>query len=63
MRKCMVVAVLLLTTALVADESKPKPHYKVTRFSPTEVAIACLDGGDPTGQKFGNTLIISCGKE
>ena len=63
MRKCMLVVMLLLTTALVADESKSKPTYKVTRFSHMDVAISCLNGGDPTEKKYGNTLIISCGAD
>jgi hypothetical protein len=32
------------------------------RLSSTEVAVSCANGADPTGQKIGNTLIISCGK-
>lgn len=43
--------------------AKPKPVYKVSRMSLTEVGITCLNGADPTGQKFGNVLVISCGKE
>lgn len=39
---------------------KPKPVYKVTKLSLTDVGVTCLNGADPTGQKYGNVLIISC---
>lgn len=35
-------------------------NYK--RLSSGEIGITCANGGDPTGQKIGDTLIISCGK-
>jgi hypothetical protein len=52
---------LLLGTGYAAD--KPKNIYKVTHLSTTEVGISCLNGADPTGRKFGDVVIMSCGKE
>lgn len=54
-----VLAILILAGIAIAAEQKA--IYKLTRLSPTEVGIYCTNGGDPTGKKIGNTLIISCG--
>jgi hypothetical protein len=48
--------------AQVVECPRPKPIYKVTKLSLTEVGISCNNGGDPTGRKIGDTLIISCGR-
>ena len=51
------------TLCNVAGEcARPKPVYKVMKLSTSEVGISCLNGGDPTGKKIGNVLIISCGQ-
>lgn len=55
-------ALLLVGSAVSADTARPKPIYKVSKLSMTEVAISCNNGGDPTGRKIGDTLIISCGE-
>ena len=57
------LALILLSLAAVASNTPREPSmYKVTRLSPTELGIHCLNGGDPTGKKIGDTLIISCGR-
>lgn len=48
---------------LLLAGSAPKPIYKITRLSSTEVGISCTNGADPTGRKVGETVIMSCGKE
>lgn len=60
MRNTIVVVLLLVTGAFAAE--RMQTLYKLTRLSPTEVGIFCENGADPTGNKVGNTLIISCGK-
>lgn len=59
MYKTVAVALIFASIAIAAEQ---KAIYKLTRLSPTEVGIYCTNGGDPTGNKVGNTLIISCGK-
>jgi hypothetical protein len=56
--KYFVIAVLLTTLAFAAERSKAL--YKVTRLSPTQVGISCLNGADPTGRKVGDIVIMSC---
>ncbi len=55
----LLVVTLLLTAALAAEQ---KYVLNAKRLSSTEFALVCNNGGDPTGTKIGNTLIISCGK-
>ena len=55
----MIVAMLMLAVPTMAGD-KPKPNYKVTRLSVEQVAISCVSGGEPTGYKHGDVLIISC---
>jgi len=63
MRKTLFVASLLAVFALGAyAKDKVEYIYKLSRLSEREVGISCLNGGDPTGTKVGDTLIISCGK-
>jgi hypothetical protein len=50
----------MVSTAYAAE--KMTTVYKLTRLSPTEIGIYCTNGGDPTGNKIGDTLVISCGK-
>jgi hypothetical protein len=57
-----IVASALLCALCSAATDKPKPIYKITRLSVTEVGISCLNGADPTGRKIGDTVIMSCGK-
>ena len=64
--KTTIMAALLLLTSSVAgkaqcDTCKPKPIYKVSKFSLTEVGISCTNGADPTARKLGDILLISCG--
>jgi hypothetical protein len=63
MTKRITVALLLLCALCVAAEERQKSIYKITRLSTTEVGISCLNGADPTSKKFGNVVIMSCGKE
>lgn len=55
------IAVLLLAGISYAGE-RMTTIYKLTRMSPSEVSIFCTTGGDPTGIKVGNSLVISCGR-
>jgi hypothetical protein len=57
---CIVLAGMILLVTLAWGEGKYVLASK--RLSSTEVAVSCANGADPTGQKIGNTLIISCGK-
>lgn len=59
MYKALALTLILVGIAIAGEQ---KALYKLTRLSPTEVGIYCTNGGDPTGNKVGNTLIISCGK-
>jgi len=57
------LAIALLSLAAVAYAAdRAKNVYKLSHLSETEVGISCQNGADPTGQKVGNTLIISCGR-
>ena len=58
--KRVVLAILILSALAVGAEQKYVLSAK--RLSTTEEAISCNNGGDPTGTKIGDTLIISCGK-
>ena len=57
-----IICALLMAGIVGADCAKPKPIYKVTKLGLSEVGISCTNGADPTGQKIGDTLIISCGQ-
>lgn len=59
--KNTIVVILILVGAAIASE-RTQYIYKLSRLSATEVGISCTNGGDPTGNKIGDTLIISCGK-
>lgn len=61
MRKLIVIVVVVLAGVLNASD-RPKALYKVLRISTTEVGIVCENGGDPTGKKIGQLLVISCGQ-
>lgn len=61
--KSRLMAALILLCVLCTAADRPKPIYKVTRLSITEVGISCLNGADPTGSKHGDMVIMSCGKE
>lgn len=58
--KIIIVAACLVSAMYGAE--RIKAMYKITRLSTTEVGISCTNGADPTGTKFGDTTIISCGK-
>lgn len=60
-RKVIVVTVVMLGVAAAVWGTTMKSLYKVSRLSQTDVAIGCLNGGDPTGRMYGDVLIISCG--
>jgi hypothetical protein len=58
-----IVAVMILFCAMCdAAADRPKPIYKITRLTTTQVGISCLNGADPTGRKIGDMVIMSCGK-
>jgi hypothetical protein len=52
----------LLFAAAFAYGTQPKPNYRVTRLSANAVGVSCLNGGDPTGRKVGDVLILTCGE-
>ncbi len=53
---------LIITLVITTGSAAEKYIANTKRLSSTEIAISCANGGDPTGTKIGNTLIISCGK-
>ena len=56
-----VITLLLLSAAFaLGSESKWVLNYK--RLSTRAIAISCVGGGDPTGIKHDDILIIDCGK-
>jgi hypothetical protein len=55
-----VALLIMVCGAAMAAESKFILATK--RINSSDVAITCNNGGDPTGTKIGDTLIISCGK-
>ena len=61
MKKAIAVFVLMAAGSLVASE-RPKSIIHVSHLTPTEVGITCANNGDPTGNKIGDVLVISCGK-
>lgn len=61
--KKAIATFILLTTASLVGSDKPKSIIHVSHLTPTEVGITCANGGDPTGNKIGDVLIISCGKD
>lgn len=61
MNKLLILVLLLVYCACSAQYyEKPKNNLKSTRLSPDIMALSCLDGADPVGVKYGETLIISC---
>jgi hypothetical protein len=56
----LAAVVLLLAGVLLGAESKYVLNYK--RLSTRSVGISCANGGDPTGNKVDDVLIISCGR-
>lgn len=58
--KRIIIAVVLLSTLVTASEIHR--HFHIHQISLTEFAVSCDNGGDPTGKKDSNVLIISCGK-
>lgn len=60
MRIRILAATVLLIAAIAAYADKPKAIYKVTRLSVSQVGISCLNGADPTGNKVGDMVIMSC---
>jgi hypothetical protein len=58
--KTLAILALILASAIAGAESKY--ILGVKRLSTSEIGISCANGGDPTGQTVGGTLIISCGK-
>ena len=59
---CLLLLALASLIPSSAQSDKPKNICKATHLGPMAVAITCLNGADPTGNKMGDTLIISCGK-
>ena len=64
MKRTLFVCVLLClaTASMRGERQKIEYQYKLTKLSAVELGITCLNGGDPTGVKVGQTLIISCGR-
>ena len=60
MRSYLLVIVLLSAMLGAASESRWVLNYH--RLDTRRIEITCANGGDPTGLKQGNTLIIDCGK-
>lgn len=64
-------AILIGMTVLAMSDSnesltmpiptRPKSIIKITHLGITDAGIVCLNGADPTGNKYGNVLIVSCG--
>ena len=61
MKIAIALAAMLAVVAAIHGDA-PKANYKVMHLSPTQVGVSCLNGGDPTGNKIGDLLIISCGR-
>jgi len=62
MRKHLLFVAMVLLCIAAYGAERAKSLYKISHLSPTELSVYCLNGGDPTGQKLGDLLIISCGK-
>lgn len=67
--KVLEIAKKILLPALVVglclgtlNSQTRKYICKVTHLGTNDAAITCLNGADPTGNKVGSVLIISCGK-
>jgi hypothetical protein len=58
--KTLTLALILTLAAIAGAESKYVLNSK--RLSTSDLAVSCNNGGYPTGTKFGDTLIISCGR-
>lgn len=56
-----VIASVLLLGSLTATD-KPKSVIHVSHLNLMTVGISCLNGADPTGEKVGDVVIMSCGK-
>lgn len=63
MKTKIAFALLLCLLAIDATaQDRPKALYKVSRLSLTDVGISCTNGGAPAASKYGDTLIITCGR-
>lgn len=60
MRKWLIICTLLALSVMGYAIARQR-FIKSTYVSDGAVAISCSNGGDPTGQKIGDMLIISCG--
>jgi hypothetical protein len=62
-RRLTIYAVILFAMSVAAYGESMRAKYicKVSHLSVNSVGISCLNGGDPTGQKLGDVLVISCG--
>lgn len=58
--KYKLLIVMLVLAAIAAAETKR--HFHIHTVSPESFMVRCDNGGDPTGRKDGETLLISCGK-
>lgn len=56
----VIVVVLLCAWVMVAEPKGYVLNYN--RINTREISITCANGGDPTGYKTQDTLVISCGK-
>jgi len=55
------IAIVLLLTGIAYAAGSIKSICHVTHLGATDVGITCTNGADPTGHKYGDVLIISCG--
>lgn len=46
----------------VATAARREYVIKSAHLGLNSLAVSCENGADPTGQKYGEVLIISCGK-
>ncbi len=60
--KLAIAVFALMSVLAVGARETTKSNIHVTHLTPNEVGIVCNNGGDPTGTKTGDVLIISCGR-
>jgi hypothetical protein len=60
--KRLLIATLALASVAAFATDRVRQIIHVSHLTPTEVGITCANGGDPTGVKTGDVLVISCGK-
>jgi hypothetical protein len=63
-RRARLLWALLAVVLLLATAARAASKYitKVSHLSERMVSVSCTDGSQPTTQKAGDVLLISCGK-